>query len=65
MNRRTFFSRAAQEAAYKEWVHEEQGDPIMKLPGKVTKVGPKTYRWEPAETLEIDDSKWHPQAKAS
>ena len=42
--------------------HEEQGDPIMKLPGKVTKVGPKTYRWEPAETLEIDASNWHPQA---
>jgi hypothetical protein len=42
--------------------HEEQDDPIMKLSGKVTKVGPKTYRWEPAETLEIDASNWHPQA---
>jgi hypothetical protein len=35
---------------------------IMNLPGKVTRLDDKVYQWEPAETLEIDPTKFHPQA---
>jgi hypothetical protein len=46
----------------REHGREEGSKDHMNLPGRATKIDDKTYQWEPAETLAIDLSKFHPQA---
>lgn len=43
-------------------VISEDKEDELKLPGTVIKIDEHTFEWDPAETLEIDPSRFHFQA---